>query len=117
MSIREKAITWLRSVIATPDYATEIIRFASAEAAKLRRSVNAPSAWVQLRVETPRAGTVKLMGDGRIRAASNNVKTIGGLLEGKLHDEPLSGAALQQRIDLLPICVCVYLHVYSPSML
>ena len=41
------------------------------------------------------------MGDGRIRAASNNVKTIGGLLEGKLHDEPLSGAALQQRIDLL----------------
>ena len=39
------------------------------------------------------------MGDGRIRAASNIVKTIGGLLE--VYDEPLSGAASQQRIDLL----------------
>ena len=41
------------------------------------------------------ARTVKLMGDGRTRAASNNVKTIGGLLEGELYAEPLSGAALQ----------------------
>ena len=37
----------------------------------------------------------------RIRAASNNVETIGGLLEGKLYAEPLNGAALQQCIDLL----------------
>ena len=41
------------------------------------------------------------MGDGRIRAASNNVNTIAGLLEGKIYTEPLTGAALQQRIDIL----------------
>ena len=41
------------------------------------------------------------MGDGRIRAASNDVKTIGRLLEGKLYAEPLIGAAPQHRIDLL----------------
>ena len=42
---------------------------------------------------------MKLMGDGRIRAPSNNVKTIGGLLGGKMY--ALSGAALQQPTDLL----------------
>ena len=94
-------ISWLRSIIASPDYATEIIRFARTEAAKPRRPVNAPSAWVQPKVESLRVRTVKLMGDGRIRAASNNVTTIGGILEGKVFAEPLSGAALQQRIDLL----------------
>ena len=36
----------------------------------------------------------------KIRAASNKVKTIGGLIEGKLYAEHLSGAALQQGIDL-----------------
>ena len=94
-------INWLRSVLSSPDYAAEIIRLAGAEAAKPQRPVLAPPAWTQPRVETLRARTVKLIADGRIRAASNNVKTIGGLLEGKLYTEPLSGAALQQRIDLL----------------
>ena len=41
------------------------------------------------------------MGVGRIRAASNNVNTIAGLLEGKVYAEPLTGAALQQRTDIL----------------
>ena len=41
------------------------------------------------------------MGDGLIRAAYNNVNTIAGLLEGKAYAEPLTGAALQQRIDIL----------------
>ena len=94
-------INWLRSVIASPDYAAEIIRFASNEAAKQRRPDNVPSVWAQPRVEALRARTVKLMGDGRIRAASNNVNTIAGLLEGKAYAEPLTGAALQQRIDIL----------------
>ena len=71
------------------------------EAAKQRRPDNVPSVWAQPRVEALRARTVELMGDGRIRAASNNVDTIAGLLEGKAYAEPLTGAALQQRIDIL----------------
>ena len=35
---------WLRSVIACPDYAAEIIRFVSNEVAKQRRPDNVPSA-------------------------------------------------------------------------
>ena len=57
---------WLRSVIASPDYAAEIIRFASTEAAKQRRPDNVQSVWAQPRVEALRARTVKLMGDERI---------------------------------------------------
>ena len=55
----------------------------------------------QRRVEALRGHTVKLMGGGRIRAASNNLNTIAQLLEGKVYPEPLTGAALQQRIDIL----------------
>ena len=43
------------------------------------------------------------MGDGWIRAASNNVNTIAELLEGEVYLEPLTGAALQQRIDILDL--------------
>ena len=93
-SVLQPSLT-MRSAIASPDNATKIIRLARAEAAKPRRPVIAPAAWTHSRVETLRARTVKLMGDGRIRAASNNVKTIGGLQEGKLYAEPLSGAASQ----------------------
>ena len=78
-----------------------INRFARAEAVKPRRPVNAPSIWIQPRVETLRVRKVKRVEDGRIRATSDSVKTIGKLLEGKLHDEPLSGATLKQCIDLL----------------
>ena len=86
-------INWLRIVIASSDYSAEIIRFASTEAAKQRRPDNIPSVWAQPRVEALRARTVKLMGDGLIRAAYNNVNTIAGLLEGKEYAEPLTGAA------------------------
>ena len=79
----------------------EIIRFASTESTKQRRPDNVPSVWPQPHVEALRARTVKLMGDGRIRAASNNVNTIAGLLKGKVYAELLTGAALQQRIDIL----------------
>ena len=94
-------IQWLRAILASPDYAVEIIRFARAEAAKPRRPYDPSPAWAPPRMESLRARTVKLMGNGRIRAASHTIDTIAGILEGKVHSEPLSGAALQQRIDLL----------------
>ena len=87
-------INWLRSVIASPDYAAEIIRFASTEAAKQRQPDNVPSIWAQPRVEALRARTVKLKGDGWIRAASNNVNTIAGPLEGKVYAEPYSNGSI-----------------------
>ena len=94
-------MNWLRSIIVSPDYATKIIHLASTEAAKQRRPDNVPSVWAQPRVEALRARTLKIMGDGRIRAATNNVNTIAEVLEGQIYAEPLTEAALQQRIDIL----------------
>ena len=92
-------VNWMRSVLATPDYARDIIRCAVAE--QLVKKIRPNRAWVQPNVETSRAKVEVLMGDNRLSLASASVGIMDDIINGALFAPPMTGDLLQDRIDSL----------------
>ena len=92
-------VNWMRSVLATPDYARDIIRCAVAE--QLVKKIRFNRAWVQPNVETSRTTVEVLMDDNRLSLASASVVIMDDIIHGALFAPPMTGDLLQDRIDSL----------------
>ena len=92
-------LNWMRSVLATPDYARDIIRLAVAE--QLVKKVRPNREWVQPNVETSRAKVEGLMCDNRLSLASASVEIMDDVLMGNIFAPPMTGDLLQAKIDSL----------------
>ena len=95
-------IDFLRSIIASPDFARAILVFAVAEVAIMRRG-GGPREYVEPTPDSLRARVESLMVQKRISLAASTLGRLHDKISGKVFGPPTSGEALQNKInDLHP---------------